>query len=152
MHSTTNSITINAPIEAVWQVLTHLAAVNEWMDDFVEGSSVEGDFRTDGTLDYTDPDNGGMRTTVKECSPNERLVIVNTAILKKDGAVMQDTDKNYADMKPWIGCSDTYELSEKDGKTALTVTTTMPDPEEAENFNEAWANALATIKELAEKE
>lgn len=152
MHSTTNSITIKAPATAVWQILTNISAVNEWMDDFVEGSSVEGDFMTDGTLDYTDPDAGGMRATVKECSPDKRLIIKNTAILTKDGSVMQDDNKNYDDMKPWIGCSDTYELDEKDGQTTLTVTTTMPDADEAENFNEAWTSALATIKELAEKE
>jgi uncharacterized protein YndB with AHSA1/START domain len=152
MEEIKKSITINASRDKVWEVLTTHPLVDEWNDAFMSGSKVTGEFSLNSELLYQGSDNGGMKTVIKEFVPGEKLVNVGTAVVNDKGDELKAGDKDYDDYKDWIGSADTYELSEADGQTTLTVTTTIPDPSMVDTFNESWERALAKIKELAEKE
>lgn len=150
METIKNSITINVPKDKVWTVLTEHPYVDDWNGEFMGGSTVKGDFVLNGELLYQGADGGGMKTVVKEFEPGKRMVIVGTASLKSGGEELKEGDEGYDDYKEWIGSTDTYELSETDGQTTLNVTTTIPDPNMVDMFNESWAKSLEKIKQLAE--
>lgn len=146
-----NSISIKAPKETVWEILTGYPHVNTWGQVFMEGSTVEGDYVPNGTLLYKDVDGNGMKCIIREFNPGKQLVIEGVANLLQ-GAELKEGDEGYDKFKEWLGSTDIYKLADEGTHTTLTLTTTLPNEEMAKLFNESWERALAKIKELSEAE
>lgn len=149
MKPVTHSITINAPKQKVWRVLTEHPFVDEWTGGYMDGSTVKGEFGLGEKISYQSPE-GGVKVVVKEFLPGERLVTVVNANLKPDGQDLQEGDEGYEDSKEWIGSTDAYELTEEDGKTTLTITTHYPETFDESTHSSAQSESFSKLKDLAE--
>ena len=141
-----NTITINASMEKVWDVLTNPEQTKKYMfgcetvSDWQPGSSLE----WKGT--YEGQDMVFVKGSIVEIDP-PRLLVYTT--IDPNGSV-EDKPENYLTV--------TYQLTDKDRQTALTVTqgdySTVADGEkryaDAYNGGLGWSPILEEIKKLCE--
>jgi hypothetical protein len=59
-------------------------------------------------------------------------------------------DRNSPEAKGWIGTTEEYTFTEKNGKTELKVTVNTT-PEWESMFNDGWPDALKKLKEICER-
>lgn len=136
--STQASITIDASASKVWEALTTADLIKRWFfgvdtdTDWGEGSTIvhRGDYQG---RPYEDK---GM---ILKVDP-ERL-LVHTHWSPVSG--LPDSPENYQEVS--------WALSERDGKTELTVTEINLPSEDAKTVSEqGWRTALTGLKELLE--
>lgn len=143
------SIHINASKERVWDTMLGLDTYREWTRAFNENGRFEGSWEQGSKILFIGPDpetgkEGGMVSRIKENRPYEFISIEHLGILK-DG--IEDTTSELA--KQWTPAYENYTLSETAGVTEVSVDIDIVD-EYVDFFNEAWPQALAKIKEMAE--
>ena len=133
------SIEINSPASKVWDALTN----PEMIKQYLFGTEAISDFKEGSTIVYkgiwegkTYEDKGKILKVVPE------KLFVSTYWSSMGG--LPDEPENYATV--------TYELSEKDGSTTLTLTQDNNKTEEAKNHSEDnWNMVLSTLKKLLEQ-
>ena len=142
----TNEITINAPATEVWDALVNPTKTKVYMfgcealSDWAEGSPLV------WQMDYEGKPFIPVKGTVEEIDENEFLAYT----VFDPTSSMPDIPENYLTV--------TYELSEEDGETTLTVTQgdydTVAEGErrytESYNNGEGWQPILVAIKALVE--
>lgn len=145
---------INAPKEKVWHALLDDASYRIWTEGFnPAGSSYyEGDWSVGSEIRFIGPDGegnlGGMLGVIAEHRPNEYVQIRYT------GMIMNGVDDTTSDIaKSYIGGTESYRVTEKDGGTEIEVdlagATNLPEDMQT-YFKDAWPKALLKLKELAE--
>lgn len=140
------SIVIDAPAATVWDVLTSRELFLDWTQPFNPGgeATVEGDFAPGAEMSFTDQDGAGLKGKVVEYTPPVSLTIEYVAEYFK-GEELTDTSREGT----WIGSSESYRITEDDGRSTLAINQTLPAAD-VEHFDQPWDSALARIKELAE--
>lgn len=138
-------IDINANKEKVWDTMLQRETYEQWVSVSWPDSSYEGEWKQGHHLKFGTPGQGGTMAKLLELRPYEYVHAEHVAILGPDGS--EDRDSEIA--KDWIGCSETYSFTEKNGKTELKVQIKTP-PSWADMFNDGWPAALAKLKELCE--
>lgn len=133
------TIQINATAEKVWQILWDKDLYKKWAAAFMPGSHYKGDLKQDGKIQFLDPENNSMESTVESLTKNLEITFHHLHELEagKEG-------RKLGNMR------ETYRLDEQDGVTTLYLSSEMPE----EYFNEmdtASKKALQIIKELAEE-
>jgi len=136
--SSTSSIGINAPAAKVWQALTDPKIVKQYFF----GTNVKSDWKKGGTITWEGEWDG---KTYKDTG--EILDIDPGKMLKYNyWSSMSGTEnipENYVDI--------TYVLSEKDGKTTLTIIQERIKSEEAKKHSEEnWIYIFGKMKEMVE--
>lgn len=135
-------ITINAPREKVWDALWEDKNYRTWTAVFAEGSSAKTDNWKEGTkVMFTDGTNNGMVALIEANRPNEFMSFKHMGMMK---------DGEEADAGEWTGAHENYTLTATGGQTELAVDIDIADAFK-DYFSETWPKALASIKELAEK-
>lgn len=135
-------ITINAPREKVWNALWEDKNYRTWTAAFAEGSSAKTDNWKEGSkVMFTDGTDNGMVALIEANRPNEFMSFKHLGMMK-DG---EETDAG-----EWTGAHENYTLTAKGGQTELVVDIDIADAFK-EYFEKAWPRALASVKELAEK-
>jgi hypothetical protein len=81
---------------------------------------------------------------VVEHKPAERIELEHLGMINK-GVEDYESDK----IKPWIGATEIYTVTEEQGQVKLTIEQDMTEEYKA-HFEKAWENALLKVKELAE--
>jgi uncharacterized protein YndB with AHSA1/START domain len=138
-------ITIDAPREKVWNVITGKDTYPIWTAVFMEGSQVETDWKKGSKALFLDGNGSGMVSEIAENIPNEFLSIRHLGMVKNG---QEDTTSD--EVKEWAGACENYTLTEKDGRTEWL--TEMDVTEDFANyFDETWPQAMKAAKELAEK-
>jgi uncharacterized protein YndB with AHSA1/START domain len=136
--STEASITIDAPIEKVWEALTTPSLIKEWFfgvdteTDWAEGSPIvhRGEYQG---KPYED------KGTIVRVVP--RRLLIHTHWSPVSG--LPDVPESYQEVS-WV-------LSERDGKTELRVTEDNVPSDEAKAASEqAWEAALGGLRDLVE--
>jgi uncharacterized protein YndB with AHSA1/START domain len=132
-------ITIEAPVEAVWQALTDPALVKQYL----HGTNMETDWKVGSPITWKGEWKGKSyedKGTVLEFEPNKRLK--NTHWSPMGGS--EDQPENYHTV--------TYELTEQDGRTTLTLKQdNNPSQEEADKMAENnWGPVLDGLKAVVE--
>ena len=145
-HTIKKEIEIDNSVSQVWKVLQSPEYIGQWQNEFCEGSQVEADWNVDGTVLYTDQAGNGLKGQVIVNEPNRFLKVEIVGNLKAD----IDNHDNSHPENWWIGCSDAYLLSEKDGHTTLSIESEVPSKKYFDEFLLSWDKALRKIKELAE--
>lgn len=133
-------VTIDAPAEDVWHALTDPASVKQYL----HGTDMETDWKVGGPITWKGEWKGKPyedKGTVLEFEPNKRLK--NTHWSPMGGS--EDKPENYHTV--------TYELSEQEGKTILTLKQdNNPSQEEADNMAENnWGPVLDGLKSVVEQ-
>jgi len=137
------SIEINASKERVWATLWGDAAFRDWANIIDEGTYIKGVMKEGNDIEFISSVNGyGVTSLIEKLIPGEFVLFRHRADTKESGKLERE--------KEWTGGTESYSLAEKDGVTALIVTTDVP--EELEDlFNDRLPRALDRIKVLAEK-
>ena len=132
-------VTIDAPADAVWRALTDPELVKQYL----HGTNLETDWTVGGPITWKGEWKGKPyedKGTVLEVEPNKRLK--NTHWSPMGGT--EDSPENYHTV--------TYELTEQDGKTTLTLKQdNNASQEEADNMAENnWGPVLEGLKAMVE--
>jgi uncharacterized protein YndB with AHSA1/START domain len=138
--NTTESITIRAPIEEVWNILTTPALIKQWFF----GVDTETDWKVGGPLIHRGEYRGKPyedKGRILRFDPPRLLVHSHWS----EGSGRPDSPENYQEVS-WV-------LSSGDGLTELTVAESNLPSEEMTSISEkTWRMVLRNIKALAEQE
>jgi len=141
-----NSVSINAPKEKVWELLTTTEYTEDWYTEFCPGGvNNKVDWKQGGRAVFTDNTGFGMIGKIKTWKPNEALVFEFDGQIK-DGK--EDFDSPEA--KSLKGAQERYKLTEQNGQTRLDIEADM-NAEYFDMMSDAWERALQKVKVLAEK-
>jgi uncharacterized protein YndB with AHSA1/START domain len=133
------SIAIDAPVEKVWEALTTPDVIKRWFfgvdteTDWTEGGPIvhRGEYQGEP---YED------KGTILKVEPPRRLVHTHWSPVSG----LPDSPEHYQQVS--------WELSEGDGSTVLTVREENLPSEEAKSVSEqGWTAALGALKELLEE-
>lgn len=135
------TISINAAAGRVWEVLLDPRFTKEWGGEFMAGCYVESDWEHGSEVVWKDKDGTPfVRGVVSDMEPEALLRV----------AFYDDLDSRPPE--PPGEFTETYELSEEDGQTVLSVTTEMGpvDKDTVDKASALWDKAMLKIKQLAE--
>lgn len=135
---------ISAIKENVWEVLLTPELFSEWGQAFCPDSKMKGDWKKEGMVTYLDNKGMGLKGKVLKFEPNAKATIKYVAVVNN---FKESTDEK----EGWIGCQETYTLTEKNGVTTLSVESEVPTQEFYNMLTKSWDEALVKIKELSEK-
>jgi uncharacterized protein YndB with AHSA1/START domain len=132
-------VSIDAPVDAVWRALTDPELVKQYL----HGANMETDWTVGGPITWKGEWKGKPyedKGTVLEVEPNKLLR--NTHWSPMGGT--EDAPENYHTV--------TYELTEQDGKTTLTLKQdNNASQEEADSMAENnWGPVLESLKAMVE--
>ena len=136
---TKDSITINAPAAKVWEALTKPDVIKQWFfgvdttTDWKVGSAIvhKGEFQG---KPYED------KGKILAFEPQKRLSHSHWSSVSG----LPDAPENYQNV--------TYSLTERDGKTELTITEVNLPSEEGKAMSEkSWKMVMEALKKLLEK-
>jgi len=134
------SITLNVPVSKVWDALTDPAQIKEYLF----GTHTESDWKKGSPITYSGVWEGKEyvdKGVIKEIIPGKALHTTYYSPLSgKD-----DKPENYANVS--------YDLTESDGKTVLTVTQDNIDNEAGvAQSKKNWGMVMDGLKKLVESE
>lgn len=143
------SMVINAPREKVWEVMLGEETYREWTEVFNPegGSHYEGSWDEGEEIRFIGPDEQGrqrgMYSRIAKNKPYEFISIEHLGEIEDGKEVPSPT---------FAGAHENYTFTDKHGATLLEVDleSNMPD-EYAKMFQDMWPQALAKLKQLAEK-
>ena len=139
LNEITSSTRIDAPIERVWKAITTPSEIKQWFF----GVDTQADWRVGGDLVHRGEYKGKPyvdKGTILEFEPPRRMVQDHCS----DVSGKPDTPDNYQHVA--------WDLAERDGGTALTITErNLPSDEAAETSEQGWKTALASLKEMLER-
>ena len=138
------AISINAPREKIWRVLTEDQYTRRWYAEFSEGTHAITDWKVGSKALFVDDSKCGLASKVVENKPPEFLSLEHQGIVN-DG--IEDYESDMA--KSVKGGCENYSLTEQDGVTRLFIEADMA-PEYFDSMSLSWDRALELIKEFSE--
>lgn len=138
-------INIDAGQQKVWETMLSPETYKEWTNVSWPGSHFEGTWKKGENLKFVSPGQGGTLAKLVEQRPYEFILAKHIAVINADGT--EDRKSDVA--KGWIGTTESYTFTKKNGETELKVEINT-SPEWVQMFNDGWPNALAKLKELCE--
>jgi uncharacterized protein YndB with AHSA1/START domain len=141
-----SSIEITAPAKKVWDTMTDPETYKEWVNVAWPGSYYKGNWKKGENIKFLSKTNEGTLANLVECKPAEYVMAKHIAVLKADGS----EDRDSKEAKSWIGTTEVYTFTEKNGKTELK-TEMNTEPEWEEMLGDGWPKALAKLKEMCER-
>ncbi|MBG8552242.1 SRPBCC domain-containing protein [Hymenobacter guriensis] len=145
MKKTRFSTTIEAPKEKVWRVLWDDSTYGAWTEPSSPGSRAITDWQEGSKVVFTASEEGGMYSVIEKKIPNEFMSFRHLGEIKDGREQLWD-----AQHQDWSETLENYTLTESDGATTLLVEMDIPE-EHQPYFAEAFPQALAKVKELAEQ-
>lgn len=146
MKNLTYNISIAASPQKVWDTMTGQQTYKEWTNAAWPGSDFKGDWKQGENIHFAGQDGTGTLATVTTADHYSKILLTHIALLQP-GSV-EDTESEWA--KKWIGSTEGYTFTDKNGTTELTID--MYVFEEWEDmFNKDWPVALESLKELCEE-
>ena len=139
-------ITINAPVQLVWQNMLSPDSYKLWAKAFSSDSQYRGEWKEGTYINFIDPNMGGSRAYLDEVIPYQKILARHVCMINMQE--QQDTESDFA--KKWIGTTEDYTFTEQNGMTKLTVITKTDEAFES-MFTESWPNALELLKKLCEE-
>ena len=139
-------VDIKASAKKVWDTMLTPESYKEWVHVSWPNSFYVGTWDEGKDVKFLSSSGEGTLATLTKVKPYELLEAKHVAVLLKDGS--EDRESKVAES--WVGTTETYRFSEKNGNTELKITIkTSPDWEQM--FSKGWPNALKKLKEMSEK-
>lgn len=134
--------TINAARNFVWHALWQDAHYRNWTSAFSSGSYAESEWKEGAEIKFLDGKGQGMYGII------EKMEEPSVMVFKHLGEIAGNEKKEPG---TWAGATESYTLTEQDGKTLLTV---EMDVEEnwLDYFLKTWPLALEKLKAIAESD
>ena len=139
-------IDINAPAKKVWELMLGLESFKEMMTASYPGSYFKGQWKKGENIKFLSPDGSGTLANIVELRIYEYILAKHIAVINEDGT----EDRSGEKAKTWIGTTEAYNFTERNGKTEVKVeVNTTSDWEKM--FSEAWPKLLKKLKEMSER-
>lgn len=132
-------VSLNVPAEKVWQALTDPKIVKQYMF----GTEMTADWKVGGEVVYKGEWDGVSyqdRGKILEIEPPKRLVTTYFSSLSGK----QDIAENYITIS--------YNITETDGVTTLTVEQESPDQKSAEATEQSWNAIFEQLRQMLSKD
>ena len=139
-------IAIHASVSIVWDVLINSKTYKAWVKAFSPNSYFDGAWIEGSEIKFLDPDMGGTKAVLEIVEPEKRILAKHIALISKQGE--ESTSGEMADK--WLGTTEDYVLVYSEDTTILEIGI-KTHQDFVPMFNDAWPKALATIKELSER-
>jgi uncharacterized protein YndB with AHSA1/START domain len=142
-------ITINAPVEKVYNLMLSEQSFREWTAAFNASSFYKGSWEKGSKILFIGVNNQGkeegMVSRIKENIPNQFVSIEHLGILNGEEEITSGPA-----VDGWAGALENYSFKEEGGKTILLVD--MDANEQFKTyFEQTWPNALLKLKEMCER-
>jgi uncharacterized protein YndB with AHSA1/START domain len=139
-------ISIDAPVQKVWNTMLSPDSYKEWTGVSWPGSVYEGSWKQGEDIRFVGPDGTGTLAHFTEVKPYQYIFAEHIAVLGKGG--VEDRSSDVA--KGWVGTLENYFFNENNGKTELKVEI-HSNPAWEKMFNDGWPGALNKLKEISER-
>lgn len=151
MEKLRQNVFINASRARVWDVMLADDTYREWTSAFHPGSYYKGDWSEGSKILFLGPGDdgggeGGMVSRIRENRPHEFISVEHLGIVHNG---VEDTESDEA--KAWAPAHENYTFADSNGGTELTIEMDIQS-EQKENFEKLWADALARLKMIAERQ
>ena len=138
---------IDAKRDKVWNTMLEKETYREWVNAGWPGSTYEGKWKQGETLRFLGEGNqGGTMAKLVEVRQPEYIKAEHIAVITKEGK----EDRTSEEANRWVGTTEEYTFTEKNGKTELKVTINTA-PQWESMFKDGWPNALNKLKEICER-
>jgi uncharacterized protein YndB with AHSA1/START domain len=144
MQRKTFEIAIDAPRQKVWETLWGAKTYPKWTSAFAPGSRVKTDWQPGSRTLFLDMNGDGMISEIAQKREPEFLSFRHLGEIK-DGKEDTESDR----VKAWAGATEDYTLTERDGKTEISVSMDI-DPEYSDFFEKTWPRALEHLRSISE--
>jgi uncharacterized protein YndB with AHSA1/START domain len=141
MRSIEEQVLINAPASAVWEALTHVERMKEWMGEPEMHLKIETDWRVGNKFVVRGNHHGHFQNTgiVRDFDPMRRLAYTHLSSLSQ----LPDNPENHAT----IG----FQLVPVENATSLTLSITSPRSATIfEHLQFYWRGTLQVLKQYVE--
>jgi len=139
-------IEIDAPRNKVWDTMLSADSYPIWTNVAWPGSFYEGKWKRGENVRFISKDGSGTLATLEEVDVHESILARHVAILLPGG--VEDRTSDMA--KGWVGTTEEYTFSGKNGSTQLVVKLKI-NPDWEKMFNDGWPKALTKLKEISEQ-
>lgn len=137
--SVTTRISINAPLQKVWQALTDPAMIKEWLF----GTNAVSEWKKGSSITYNGEWEGKQYQDKGEIIDIIPEKLLHTTYYSSMSG-KEDKPENYANV--------IYEITPQNGDTLLSITNDNIDDEKGqEHMKENWTHVMEGIKKLLEK-
>jgi hypothetical protein len=110
-------IEIAASRKKVEDTMLDPTTYKEWVNAGWPGADYQGIWKQGEDIRFISPGQGGTLAKLVEFKPYEYILAKHIAVINNDGS--EDRDSDLA--KGWIGSTESYTFTEKNGNTKLTV-------------------------------
>jgi len=142
-------ITIDAPVERVYETMLSKKQFEEWTAVFNPTSRYEGSWEKGAKIVFIGTDEngstGGMLGVIKENIPNEFVIIEYTGFIQNDQEITSGPE-----IEGWAGSCENYTFKAVDKKTLLSVDLDT-NREFLNYFSETYPKALEKLKSICEQ-
>lgn len=141
-------ITIDAPVEKVYNTMLDEKHYQEWTAAFNPGSYFKGSWEKGAKILFLGADEkgeeGGMVSRIRENIPNRYVSIEHLGIVQKGEEITTGPE-----VEGWAGAQENYTFREEEGKTVVAVEMDSND-EYGDYFADTWPKALVKLREICE--
>ncbi len=141
-------VKISAPAKVVWETMLQKETYEQWTAKSWPNSSYEGKWEKGTEIKFGSTEQGGTVAKLEEVKPYQHIHAKHIAILIPGGG--QDSTSEEAE--GWVGTTEDYKFTERNGSTTLKVTMEVKKPEWKKMFDDGWPTALEELKKLSEKQ
>lgn len=140
------SVSIQAPAERIWRVITDAQYNSIWLAAFGKRNIAHTDWQEASKAIFVDDSQTGLITRIREARPFEKIRMQNVGIITNG---KEDYTSNDAvESREFF---EQYLLTPEDGSVRMRVEVTVED-DFYDEVSDCWANALEIIKKLAESQ
>ena len=139
-------IDINANAKKVWDTMLSSDGFKEMVSASYPGSYFKGQWKKGENVQFLSAREGGTLAKIFELTPYEYILAKHIAVIKADGS----EDRNSEEAKGWIGTTEEYNFTERNGRTEVKVVVNTT-PEWESMFSDGWPNNLKKLKEITER-
>ncbi len=143
------TITIDAPVETVWNTMLGDETYRQWTVPFNEGSYYQGDWSPGSKILFLgpNPDGSGEGGMVARIADNRQYEFISIEHLGMIANGVEDTTSD--EVKKWTPAFENYTFVNNGDTTEVRID--MDSNEEySVMFSEMWPRALQKLKDLAE--
>ena len=139
-------IDINASAKKVWDTFLDPESFKEMISASYPGSYYKGQWKKGENVKFLSDKEGGTLANIVELRPYEYILAKHVAVINADGTEDRTSDQ----AKGWIGSTEEYNFTERNGKTEVKIIVNTT-PEWEKMFSDGWPNSLKKLEQICER-